>query len=408
MTKVFPKDLPMSMPTVHCDHEGDPFAGGKDCVFCGRCLDVCPLFTATGREELSPRAKFTMQRLMRGVQNDDARKAVAKLVELCLSCGRCEKACPFELCGPHLVGEMRKTYPDWEQRVWKLWIEKGAGLWPALSAAARFLPDKSLGKRAEPMLAKLKTVGKRGITEPWIRVSKWDTSAAGEKAVIFPGCVAENLRGSWTEAAEKILRGLGYEVLKKPDFTCCACTLGHAGLKERQTELQRHNYELWKSLGRPNLIAFCATCRCGLRSYAGQSKLAMPEEDKERWMHSVKPLADILGKTEFDVLEEKAPATVLFHTPCHGSGGGWDAALIERMAGPRLHKSSTNHCCGMGGILQLSGADLSAQVAGQLWEHLDPAAGTQVLTACSGCVTQLAATAPTGVQVGHWLEVIED
>ena len=38
---------------IHCLH-----GQGRrpECILCGRCLSVCPLFAATGREELSPRA----------------------------------------------------------------------------------------------------------------------------------------------------------------------------------------------------------------------------------------------------------------------------------------------------------------------------------------------------------------
>jgi glycolate oxidase iron-sulfur subunit len=49
-------------------------------------------------------------------------------------------------------------------------------------------------------------------------------------------------------------------------------------------------------------------------------------------------------------------------------------------------------------------------VAAACWEALDPrrAEGEagQVLTDCSGCVLQLAATAPATVRVGHWLDAV--
>ena len=49
---------------IHCLHgQGNR----PECILCGRCLSVCPLFTATGREELSPRAKFFMDHLRDGI-----------------------------------------------------------------------------------------------------------------------------------------------------------------------------------------------------------------------------------------------------------------------------------------------------------------------------------------------------
>ena len=35
-----------------------------------------------------------------------------------------------------------------------------------------------------------------------------------------------------------------------------------------------------------------------------------------------------------------------------------------------------------------------------------PRAGDQIVTGCSGCVTQLRAAAPKDITVGHWLELI--
>jgi len=35
-----------------------------------------------------------------------------------------------------------------------------------------------------------------------------------------------------------------------------------------------------------------------------------------------------------------------------------------------------------------------------------PAPGDQIVSGCSGCVTQLRAAAPKDVAVGHWLEIM--
>ncbi|NHZ48480.1 (Fe-S)-binding protein, partial [Desulfovibrio sp. XJ01] len=103
------------------------------------------------------------------------------------------------------------------------------------------------------------------------------------------------------------------------------------------------------------------------------------------------------------------------------------------------------NCCGMGGVLQLAAPDLSRTVADACWNALlperaatftpapssscapsspdaasttsaasTPAAttnatrqpGITVLTGCSGCTLQLAATAPPDVRVLHWLDVV--
>ena len=109
---------------VHCLH-----GQGKrpECILCGRCLSVCPLFAATGREELSPRAKFFLARAVAEGRADLSARAAEILATVCLSCGKCESACPLGLCGPDLVAELRASHPGFAGFLWKLWIER-AGL----------------------------------------------------------------------------------------------------------------------------------------------------------------------------------------------------------------------------------------------------------------------------------------
>lgn len=395
-------------PTVHCDHTGDPFdSGGKQCILCGRCLEVCPLFSATGREELSPRAKFHLAQYVSENPGELDRMAASKLAELCLSCGRCEKACPQELCAPHLAAELRAAHPDMKAWMWKKWIERGRILWPAAAALSGLAPQRLRSGGFKPAFDKLAAIRSPGIPEPWIRVREWDRSAEGESAVLFPGCVAGNVRRAWTRKAAAILKNLGYTVERAPKWECCACTLGHAGLKDAQTAMQKANIEAWRKAGRPRIVTFCATCRCGLRSYSAVPSLGWEIGEDKLWLDALVPLAGLWGETRFEDLPDKGPERLFYHTPCHGAGGGQDRKFLERAAGERLKKSSTDKCCGMGGVMQLSQADLTERVAADCWNFFRASPGDMLVTSCSGCVTQLAATAPDGVSVGHWLEILD-
>jgi glycolate oxidase iron-sulfur subunit len=404
---LFSGEIMSETVTVHCDHSGDPFdTGEKGCILCGRCLEVCPLFRATGREELSPRAKFHLARVMAERPGELDRSRASDLAEICLSCGRCEKACPQELCAPHLAAELRAEHPGFETWLWKQWIDKGRLLWPAAMTLAPYAPKKLKLGRLEPAFAKLEALKTGGIRGPWLFVAEWDKSAQGENAVLFPGCVAGNARKDWTKKAKDVLAGLGYEVRKQPAWECCACTLGHAGLKETQLAMQKANLAAWRKAGRPKVVTFCATCRCGLRSYAGVEALGWEIGEDKLWLEALAPLAALWGDTSFETDEAEAPERLLYHTPCHGAGAGWDRKFLERAAG-RPVLSSTDRCCGMGGVMQLSDGDLTGRVADDLWSFFDAREGGQLVTSCSGCVTQLAATAPQGVAVGHWLELLD-
>jgi glycolate oxidase iron-sulfur subunit len=395
-------------PAAHCDHGGDPFAAGeKHCILCGRCLEVCPLFSATEREELSPRAKFHLARYVSEHPGELDRMAASRLAELCLSCGRCEAACPQELRAPQLVADLRAAHPDMKSWMWRQWIERGRVLWPAAAALSGLAPSRIKAGGLRPAFDKLAAIRTGGIPEPWIRVPEWDRSAEGETAVLFPGCVADNVRRTWTKKAKAVLEHLGYDLVRTPKWECCACTLGHAGLKDAQLGMQKANIEAWRKAGRPKVVTFCATCRYGLRSYAGMSSLDWEAGEDRAWLDAIAPLASLFGNTRFSVFEGGAPKRLFYHTPCHGADGGQDRGFLERAAGDRLKKSSTDKCCGMGGIMQLSQGGLTERVAADCWDFFGAGPGDHLVTSCSGCVTQLAATAPEGVNVGHWLEILE-
>jgi len=385
----------------------DPFdLPGSQCILCGKCLEVCPLFAATEREELSPRAKFHLARFITGNPQALDRMSASKLAELCLCCGRCEKACPQGLCAPHLAAGLRAMHPDMTAWMWRQWIRRGRILWPAAMATSGLAPKSLRQGRLETAFSSLEALKSGGIAEPWLSVTHWDDSAQAESVVLFPGCVASNVRANWTKKAEAVLENLGYTLQRRPKWQCCAATMGHAGLMDVQLTMQRANLEAWRKAGRPKIVTFCATCLNGLTSYAQVDALGWEEGEQDAWLAALTPLATLWGESEFAVNEDKAPEIMHFHTPCHDLGGG-DLEFLARAVGERLGRASKDQCCGMGGIMQLTEGGLTGQVASHCWEFFAAGEGEELVTSCSGCVTQLAATAPPGVSVGHWLEIVE-
>lgn len=376
------------------------------CVLCGRCLSVCPLFAATGREELSPRAKFFMTQALASGRADLSEKAASLLTTLCLSCGKCESACPLGLCGPDLAARVRAAHPGFAGHLWKLWIERAGLIWPLARAVAKLVPKGLPSRAITRAKASLDALGPEHAPTPWIFPETFDRRHAGQKAVLFSGCVAEYASPQWKDAAKRLLAGLGIDVLPDPGFTCCGAPLGHAGALDAQTAVQRHNIEAWRQAGRPMIVVFCATCRYGLHAYADTERLGMTAEEIDLWNNGLVSLADLLGDTTFRT-GEAAPPAVRYHQPCHGADDNRDLAMLRRAVGERLvfHENETP-CCGFGGLTKLTSPELSDVVAARAFAVYAPRPGDQIVTGCSGCVTQLRANAPAGVIVGHWLEII--
>lgn len=373
----------------------------KKCILCGRCLEVCPLLTVSGREELGPRAKHQL------ADSVDTQRApavgVKKLAALCLSCGKCEAVCPQGLCAPDVAAGMRAAVPGLQEWLWKNWMQKADILWPALARLAPALPENARSRQCRALRPP------KGMT-PWLSPAGRERRTPGSQPVVlFPGCLASHVRGDWIHKAGHLLALQQETLLQTPLWSCCGCTLGHAGLVREQRTAREQNITAWREAGRPRVAVFCATCRCGLRAYARDSSLPWEPGEDLQWQQSVVSLSELLFDLPFAVLEN-APARVHYHRPCHGAGlktgKGADQVFLEGILGERLQVPREKPCCGMGGILQVGAPALSAAVGEHCWSVYEVSPGEQVLTGCSGCVLQLAATTPAGVKAGHWLDAI--
>lgn len=393
----------------------------RDCVLCGCCLEGCPLIEATGREELSPRAKA----LLAGPSKFDAATLaegdVAALTGLCLACGRCEKLCPQGVKVPALMAAMRAAHPDFRQWLWKQWITRLGPYWSLASKGAALAPQ-ALVDTFVPAQFGLALKGLKGLRPgtglaPWLSITKFPVEAFAAKygqrpVALFDGCVGQGPRAAWGATARRLLRGLGANVVE-PRFSCCGSTLGVAGLPQEQARARAENVAAWREAGRPLLATYCATCRKGLADYA-EAELFADADEANAWAASLVPLSALLEGAKGKA-GRGAPAIIGWHRPCHAEAADHDFRLLSSLLGTRLRAPAKGGCCGFGGVMQLSAPELSVRVGSRCWQSLDAALGfsaapevtpAYVLTGCSGCVMQLLATAPPGAKVGHWLETI--
>lgn len=126
-----------------------------------------------------------------------------------------------------------------------------------------------------------------------------------------------------------------------------------------------------------------------------------PEEDA-LWKRQVRGLSALLAAPVCETVPD-APARIGYHQPCHWGEDDPDLPFL-RQAFPLIMKG-TGLCCGMGGILKMTDADVSAAIGCRCVEGF--ADCRHIITGCSGCTLQLASAAPSGVTVRHWLDVVD-
>ncbi|MGE4292764.1 MAG: (Fe-S)-binding protein [Desulfovibrio sp.] len=385
-------------------------AAPAQCILCGKCLAVCPLLAATGREELAPRAKARLAaRLLEHPEALDGRDA-AQLAALCLGCGRCVQACGQGVEPPAIVARLRAAHPGWREWLWKQWIGRAEKIWPPAFKAGKYLgraPESLFPGRFGALLKSL-----RGLDRPHLdayvrltaRPKELDTAVTQAdgpcEVLLFSGCAGRFARPDWDASARRLLAFLGLPRLEA-DFACCGSTLGSAGLLAEQRAARERNVEIWRAAGRPPLLAYCASCVQGLARYAGEPELFEDAGEAALWRARVMPLSRLLKSARF-VVSDDAPGVVGYHRPCHASEPDEDFALLRAALGGRLHPLP-DQCCGFGGPLRLAAPELADAVAARRAESLGSA--EQVLTGCTACALELASDAPESTATGHWLEI---
>ena len=374
----------------------------RGCTQCGECLNVCPVYDLFRREEYAPKAKRLLMEPLDAQYDGGEDVALAwstirELSRLCAGCGRCQRACARKLSTAELLADARARNPHWSQVLWELWIQRLGPLWPMAGKIAMLAPDAVIPGSLHSLLGTARALVDLPPCAPWMLLQPEERVQA-TPVVLFSGCTANNVRPRWAEKAATLLRAWGYDVLDASGFTCCGGTLHHAGQYKAQQSAREQNVDVWRSLGRPLVASFCASCKHSLEDYAA----TLPEDEGREWKEKCQGLSALLTRPRVRATGH-APAVVAYHQPCHWNAADPDLPLLK--LGLSGLKKGTGLCCGMGGILKMSNPGLSMDMARRCFEGFAPEARA-VITGCSGCVMQLASAAPEGVEVRHWLDIV--
>lgn len=370
-----------------------------ECTQCGACLNTCPVFLLYRSEEYSPKAK---QQLLHKAWKDDGDldwRAMMDLVGQCACCERCRTSCARQLSVPEVLSRARARHPRWQQYVWREWVERGGLLWGVAARVAPLVPNAPLPRKLGILHASALAMKAPAERPAWLRLAASSPRvAAGERYVVFHGCTAMRLRPQWRHKVAATIENLGGRVLDGSGFGCCGGTYAHAGLPQSAARAAAANLRCWEALGRPRVIVYCASCLHSLRGYD------LTGDTARAWQEALLPLSSLLGQAQVETTAA-APAACAYHSPCHWGPTDPDRAWLSRVL-PGLRQGSAP-CCGFGGVLKMLNPELSKALAERCWEGFARPDGQTctVLTGCSGCTLQLAAHAPAGSAILHWLDI---
>ena len=368
----------------------------KQCVLCGKCMEVCPVFSATAKEELSPRAKYFLLQELASGKRELAENKVRDLTGICLKCERCSNICPQGLDVPSAILELKSRSPGWKSWIWKKLSGNLHLVYPLLYGWKRI---KNLGE-----IKQITSSRAREVT-PWLKVMSVNPVGEQENAVIFPGCLSRYAAHGWQDSAEELIKRSNYSLLDMPDWNCCGFAVSRAGLPEEARKLQQDNLDLWRELNRPYIFVLCTTCLKGLREMADNDLNWQGEE--KNWLASLIPVSSILKHCQLQIEASAFDRDLFLHWPCHARDEDW---AVWKQTGilARANIEEVDTCCGFGGCLQIEDPQIPKLLGRDYWESIRETDKTrQILTECSACIMQLDRFKPANVQVAHWLDVIK-
>ncbi len=408
------------MPEPDHDMPGPtPSSGLDQCVQCGACMQVCPVYLAGRREEYSARGKL---RLLRGLRDGllAPDRELGKALGRCLLCGRCSHNCPSgvpareevqagrarlaALAGAamakRLLLEGALSHPrrmDGLARSGALVQGVARALIPASSGLNLRLPGSD-ELRGLPPLAR----------EPFL--AQAPRRIAGPKGSprlgLFVGCVTNYLRPGLAQMATRLLSRIGTVII--PSQGCCGLPALSAGLGEVAARLAGDFSRAFALARVDKVVTVCGSCAWTLArevpalAGAGRDKTSFPEVLEISQVLAEHPrLLKGLGG-------ERRP--VALHDPCHlkvGLGVHEEPRAVLRAADVDMAPlSRADACCGGGGLFSLDEPGLSQAVFQERAADFASSGAAVLATSCSGCYLQWKLGLGESARVAHPLELL--
>ena len=415
-----------------------------ECIRCGSCMSVCPVYQTTFQETDVARGRLALLESVKlGTVGWSER--LEEILSRCLLCGACDQICASKVQATRIIQQGRerlfrtgKGYRSDNPLIksvrkgelpGRLLLKGGALLQGLLckkiaesSGLHLRFPFSFFAERATiPALA----------WSPFLKVFRPEIAreTKGPRVGFFVGCGANYLFPETAWALLRILQHMGANITIPKDQVCCGLPAYVSGDMDMAKALARKNVEAFGSLELDAVLTVCASCGSHLRNLgalfeddpvaqAAARALAEKHEDAMAF------LVDDLG---FDAYLRDHPSgsahqgkpllRTTYHDPCHlRIGQGITEAprrLLKALPGVEfLEAPHPGQCCGHGGDFNLSHFDLSVKILDRRMEDFTRVGADAIVTGCTGCLLQFAeGVSRKGlagkVQVCHPLVLVE-
>ncbi len=384
-----------------------------NCMRCGMCQAVCPVFKQTGRETDVTRGKLALLDGLASEMFTDPKK-VNKLINKCLMCGTCEANCPSGVKITDIFFKARAILAGYfgMNAVQRLAFQKlltNPSLFNTMvSAASKFQglftkeANEALGTSCARFQAPV--IGDRHFkklakTPLHADVPKLNTKAgaSGVTVAFYPGCVVDKMFPEVGHACLKVFNYHEVGVFMPASQACCGIPGLSSGELEGFETLVRENLDLFEDAEFDYLVTPCATCASTIKKLWPQ--YARPYDKRRamqlapKVMDIIQFLVDVIGVKALPSKEAGLPK-VTWHDPCHlRNSMGVLAQPRTLLAGTKSYEyvemTDAATCCGCGGSFTAKFPELSATIGETKAQNVIDSKADVVATGCPACMMQL-------------------
>lgn len=392
----------------------DPiFAQVLQCVRCGACANVCPVYRMVGGHQMGYVYIGAIGLITTYFFH--GREHAKNLVLNCTNCGACKEVCAGGIHLPKLIKEIHARIQDEEGHPLTSLllgrVLKNRKLFHTLLRTAKLAQKPITGGtpylRHLPMIFSSQHNFRQlpAITEIPFRDRFEQLNQAiqnpAHTIALFSGCVQDFVYPEQLEAAMALFARAKVRVIFPLDQSCCGLPALMMGEKSAARDVALQNLAAFENEAVDYIVTLCASCGSHLKNnlpdlvqdYAPDKARAFAEKiiPFSQFMNQVAGV--IQGPSQSSDQVSDQGRKIAFHSPCHlgrGLGVREDPRQLITLSGNTYIKTLEEEtCCGFGGSFSAHFPAVSREILTRKLADVEAAGADLLVTECPGCVMQL-------------------
>jgi FAD/FMN-containing dehydrogenase/Fe-S oxidoreductase len=412
----------------------------ENCVKCGRCKTVCPVFYPKKNLFFHPRNKnmgitYLIEALLYITQRRHSTKFyilkyLEEIADHCTTCHKCMLNCPVNIDLGEITVAAREILSDNNYKktplitnlslnylastnrffnsIFRFGIVKiGSKFQRAGSKILSLIPDINSFKGKKPFLLLKTPVPKMPGKTLYSSLRDCEKDQAillependpTHTVFYFPGCGSERLFSDIGKASIYLLLQNSVRVILPPPFLCCGFPAKTNAKKDQFNHITLSDTIIFSQIKRMfNDLDFdaclisCGTCKESLEELNISSIFNCEIQDISKFILQINN--DISIKDD-----------CFYHAPCHDSLSGHGVEILTNNNDTKVQ--AIPYCCSEAGTMSMSRPDISAAMlerkSGAIKSIVkDPEAGNKLLTNCPSCIQGLGRNKSLGITPVH-------